>query len=160
MRQCVTISYCISLVTGVLVAGSLKFGQSIPQDEASTAFALARQISDRDAGKTWSIPVCGPMLFADSVTLDVVANRADAEGRLQPAGDVWRGKLPKSMHVANTAIEFGDVRWTMVGWPLPEETRSRARLLAHECYHRIQPALKLPANDVMNTHLDTLPGRI
>jgi hypothetical protein len=145
---------------GILIAGSLALAQSIPQGEASTAFALARQISDRDGGETWGIPVCGPMLFADSVTGDLAANGADAEGRLQPAGDVWRGKLPKSMHVANTAIEFGGVRWTMVAWPLPEDMRSRARLLAHECYHRIQPALKLPANDVMNTHLDTTPGRI
>jgi len=71
-----------------------------------------------------------------------------------------RGSLPKSMHVANTAIEFAGVRWTMVAWPLPGETRSRAQLLAHECYHRIQPALKLPGNDVVNTHLDTKPGRI
>jgi hypothetical protein len=136
------------------------FAQGIPQDEASPAFALARQISDRDAGKTWEMPVCGPLLFADSTTGEVVANGADAEGLLQPVGDVWRGKVPNSIHVANTAIELGGVRWTMVAWPLPGDTRARAKLLAHECYHRIQPALKLPANDVMNTHLDTMQGRI
>ena len=48
----------------------------------------------------------------------------------------------------------------MVAWPLPANPRSQAQLLAHECYHRIQPALKLPANDAMNTHLDTMAGRI
>src|SRR5438309_6542927 len=102
--------------------------QSVPQDEASTAFALARQISDRDAGKTWGMPVCGPLLFADSTTGDAVANGADSNGLLQRVGEVWLGSLPKSIHVANTAIEFGGVRWTMVSWPLPQETRSRAQL--------------------------------
>jgi hypothetical protein len=72
----VTIKYWLRLVAGILIARSLTFAQSIPQDEASTAFALARQISDRDAGKTWGMPVCGPILFADSVTGDVVANAA------------------------------------------------------------------------------------
>lgn len=104
--------------------------------------------------------VCGPMLFADASTNDVVANQPDGENQLKPAGAVWQGRLPASIHVANTALEWSGVRWTMVMWPLPEDTRARAQLLAHECYHRIQPALKLPAGDVVSSHLDGVPGRI
>jgi len=121
---------------------------------------MARQISLEDGGKTWGMEVCGPMLFADPATNNVVADRADGKGQLQRAGEVWQGRLPNSIHVANTALEWGGVRWTMVAWPLPTDSRERAQLLGHECYHRIQPALRLPANDALNTHLDGMQGRI
>lgn len=136
------------------------FAQSIPANEAASAFAVARDLNERDAGQTWGMPVCGPLMFGDSDTNDVVANQADSEGKLQRSGGVWIGKLPKEVHVANTAFEWAGVRWTMVMWPLPGDTRALAQLLGHECYHRIQPALKLPSNDVMNSHLDGKDGRI
>jgi hypothetical protein len=147
-------------IVAAILAIAAAFAQGIPQEQAATGFKLARQISDRDDGKTWGLAVCGPMLFAEPATGDVAANGADREGQLQRAGDIWRGKLPKSIHIANTAIDWAGVRWTMVAWPLPGDPRERAQLLAHECYHRIQPALKLPGNDAVNTHLDTLPGRV
>jgi hypothetical protein len=33
-------------------------------------------------------------------------------------------------------------------------------LLLHECFHRLQKKLGLPARDAVNNHLDTLNGRI
>jgi hypothetical protein len=144
---------------GLLLLGSAAFGQTIPLDEAASAFATARAISAQDAGKTWGMEVCGPILFIDAETHNAVANQADSEGILQRAGDVWQGKLPRTVQAANTATDWAGVRWTMVMWPLPQDTRRRAQLLAHECYHRIQPALKLPATDAMNSHLDGQQGR-
>src|ERR1041384_5471850 len=88
---------------------------AIPVDEASGAFALARE---------------------------VIANQADLEGKLAASQGVWSGKLPAEIAVANTAIEWGGVRWTMVIWQPPADVRELAQLLTHECYHRIQPALK------------------
>lgn len=139
--------------------GVVSDAQGISLPEAADAFATARAISERDAGHSWGVPVCGPMLFADSETRDVVANQTDAEGRLQRDGSVWTGKLPVEIPIANTARDWAGVRWTMVMWPLPAETRRRAQLLAHECFHRIQPALNLPANDVINGHLNGKEGR-
>jgi hypothetical protein len=134
--------------------------QTIPLDEAAKTFAIARRISSQDGGKTWGTEVCGPMLFADSATRDVVGNQADAEGQLKRAGEVWQGRLPKSINVSNTALEWSGVLWTTVMWPLPADTRELMQLLAHECYHRIQPALKLPASDSVNSHMDGAQGRI
>lgn len=147
-------------VAGYLFATCVAQAESIPVDEAQSAFAMAHQISEQDGGKTWGMEVCGPMLFIDSATNNVVGNQADAEGQLQRVRAVWQGKLPQSIHAANTAMEWGGVRWTMVIWPLPADTRERAQLLAHECYHRIQPALKLPANDAVSNHLEGMEGRI
>jgi hypothetical protein len=142
-----------------LLLGCAAFAQTIPLDEAARAFATARAISAHDAGRTWGMEVYGPMLFVDAETNNAVANQPDAEGILQRAGEVWQGKLPRTVQAANTATDWAGVRWTMVMWPLPQETRQRAQLLAHECYHRVQPALKLPATDAMNSHLDGQQGR-
>jgi hypothetical protein len=147
-------------LAGCLLLCSVAVAQTIPPDEAAGAFAVARQISRRDAGKTWGVEVCGPLFFADPSTRDVVANQADAEGRLKQAGDVWRGSLPASISIANTDTEWGGVHWTMVMWPLPADTRSRAQLLGHECYHRIQSAIELRGADLPNNHLDGAAGRI
>jgi len=73
---------------------------------------------------------------------------------------VFVGKLPKEMSPANTAIDWAGVHWTMVMWPVSELRQPRERLLLHECFHRLQKTLGLPARDAVNAHLDDLNGRI
>jgi hypothetical protein len=68
--------------------------------------------------------------------------------------------MPKDMLPANTAFDWHGKRWTMLQWPVWGGRQERARLLAHELFHRIQPALRLHPNDVPNPHLDTLEGRL
>jgi hypothetical protein len=48
----------------------------------------------------------------------------------------------------------------MVMWPVADNRYSRARLLMHESFHRIQADLGLPATDRANAHLGTSGGRI
>jgi hypothetical protein len=134
--------------------------ESIPRVDAARAFSLARELSDRDAGRLWKMPVCGPVLFADGETREVVTNQVDKEGQLHLENGMWVGKLPQAMHIANTALEWAGVRWTEIIWDLHDDPRDFARLLAHECFHRIQPALKLPATDALNDHLDSKDGRV
>jgi hypothetical protein len=142
------------------VAAQWVAAESIPTGAAEKAFAVARQINADDGGKLWGIPVCGPLILADPQTRDVVANRADGEGKLTQKGSVWVGKLPDDLTPANSAAEWAGVHWTMLMWPMPTEPRDRRRLLAHECFHRVQNDLKLPATDANNGHLDSKDGRI
>ena len=81
------------------------FAQSIPLDEAADAFATASRISHLEAGTTWGIEVCGPIVFVDASTRDAVANRAGLS--LSRSGDLWQGKLPDAIPVSNTAVEWG-----------------------------------------------------
>jgi hypothetical protein len=142
------------------VAAQWVAAESIPTDAAEKAFAVARQINADDGGRLWGVPVCGPLILADPQTRDVVANQADREGKLTQKGSVWVGKLPDDLTPANSAAEWAGVRWTMLMWPIPTEPRDRRRLLAHECFHRVQNDLKLPATDANNGHLDSKDGRI
>src|SRR5215207_676297 len=99
-------------------------------------------------------------MLVDPRSNNVVANQADAEHKLVLREGVFVGTLPKEISPANTAFDWAGVHWTMVMWPVWEFRQPRERLLLHECFHRLQEKLGLPARDAVNAHLDTLNGRI
>jgi hypothetical protein len=147
----------------LLGASAFLRGQSAPSIDvakASAAFAEAQKISARDGGRLWGKPLYGAMLFVEPGTRATVANEPDASGALHRDGDVYVGTLPKDVVIANTAMEWEGKRWTMVMWPLPENSQPRERLLAHELFHRLQPELGIPYSNPENAQLDTLEGRL
>ncbi len=132
----------------------------IDPDRAAKYFEEARSLSAADGGRLWGVALYGPMMFVDPATSEVVANQADAEGKLKRQGAVWTGKLPAEVAAANTSAEWAGVRWTTILWPVPIYPRDRAALMMHECFHRVQAQLGLPARDALNSQLDTRDGRI
>jgi hypothetical protein len=126
---------------------------------ARRIFDEARTIGELEGGRLWGVPLHGPIVFVDPPSRFVVTNHADSTGALEARDGVFVGELPAEVGVANTAVEWAGVEWTMLMWPLPEQRYSRRRLLAHEMFHRIQGDLGFPANDPVNTHLDTRDGR-
>ncbi|MGB8657667.1 MAG: hypothetical protein WCE90_07770 [Candidatus Zixiibacteriota bacterium] len=136
--------------------------QELPIDTklAYQYFREMQNISLQDNGKLWGISFYGPMLFVDQTTRMIVANQADLEGNLTKQGEVFVGKLPVEKNIANTAMDWSGVKWTMIKWPLPEDRYDRARIMVHESFHRFQDSLGLPASNPANSHLDTREGRI
>lgn len=132
---------------------------AINVDEAARYFREASDLSSRDGGRLWGLALYGPMLVVDPDSRAVVTNQADAEGRLRARGDVFVGKLPGEVNIANTATRWAGVKWTMILWPLPEERRDRLRLMAHELFHRIQDQIGLESREASNRHLDSEEGR-
>jgi len=151
-----------AFMTCLLLTTCVAWAQQPPIDlkRAQEYFGDAQTASRRDHGALWGVELCGPILFADPETRAVVANQADGEGRLERRDGVYVGKLPDAVGVANTATQWAGVAWTMVMWPLPELRQPRVRLLMHECFHRVQSRIGLPATDSNNSQLDTLEGRI
>jgi hypothetical protein len=132
----------------------------IPNDAARAVFAEAAALCGADDGKLWGVTLCGPIMLVDPATHAFAANRNDAQGTLTDAGGMFIGTLPRDQNVANTAFEWGGVRWTQLQWPLPDDADVRHALLMHESFHRVQPQLRLPApREADNAHLDTLDGR-
>jgi hypothetical protein len=127
---------------------------------AKTYFDEVRQIADNDGGRLWGCRLNGPLIFVDPQTRQAVANRADSAGILKPKNGVFVGSYPKNEAVANTALKWEGVRWTMAMWPLPKEAAERARILIHESFHRVQPELKWPQGTPECPHLDDLEGRV
>jgi hypothetical protein len=152
------IGFCIAAVlTGTAHSGG---PQPLAPDTATAVFAEAKAVSDRDGGATWGQRLYGPMLFVDGATRKIIANEPDGAGMLKHENGVWVGTLPQDMLPANTAVDWQGKRWTMLEWPVWGDGAGRARLLAHEMFHRIQPGLHLLINDTINAHLDTLEGRL
>ncbi len=100
------------------------------------------------------------MLFVDPATHDIVANNTDREGLLTKQGNVYVGRWPEGRPTANSANSWAGVKWTTIQWPLPVNKYTRARLMLHELFHRIQDQIGLPASNPTNNHLDSLEGRI
>jgi hypothetical protein len=128
--------------------------------QAKQYFQEMNALCTADDGDLWGVSFCGPLLFVDPPTRMAVANRADAGGVLEPRAGVFAGRLPDDVGIANTAMEWGGTRWTMLmWWSLSEDRARRSRLLAHEAFHRIQPELGLDTYGEINAHLDTADGR-
>jgi hypothetical protein len=144
----------------LFITSSAAQSPAIDTKLAAQYFQQLKQTSDLDGGKTWGVALFGPIMFVDPRSGNVVANQADLEHKLTPQDGVFVGKLPGEISPANTATDWAGVHWTMVMWPVSEFRQPRERLLLHECFHRLQEKLKLPARDAVNAHLDTLDGRI
>ena len=147
-------------VLALATCASAQSTTSIDTKLAAQYFRQLKQTSDRDGGKTWGVALYGPLMFVDARSGNVVANQADVEHKLTPQEGVFVGTLPREINPANTAFDWAGVHWTMVLWPVSEFRQARERLLLHECFHRLQEKLGLPARDAVNAHLDTLNGRI
>lgn len=135
-------------------------GSAIDSTIARRIFDEAREISDRDGGALWGVPLAGPVMLVDPVRRNVIANQPDSAGVLARNGSMWTGVLPPEVPVANYAGRWSGTLWTIVMWPLPPDAERRHLLLAHEMWHRIQRQLGLPATMASNAHLDQYDGRL
>jgi hypothetical protein len=126
---------------------------------ARHVFDEARTLCERDGGATWGRSLCGPIMIVDPADRAVIANRADPGGVLVERDGVHVGVLPGEVMVANTRIEWSGSDWTLLVWPVPFEPGLLRVFLAHEMFHRVQPALGLARGEAGNRHLDTLEGR-
>jgi hypothetical protein len=137
-------------------------GAEAPQAEHAAArrhFDEAARLCQVDGGRLWGKTLCGPILLVEPASRRVIANQADAEGKLQAADGVYVGTLPASEPIANTEVHWAGVHWSEMLWPLPEDGPRRRTMMAHEAFHRIQDSLGLPGQGGDNAHLDTLDGR-
>ncbi|HKR66432.1 MAG TPA: hypothetical protein VJZ00_22085 [Thermoanaerobaculia bacterium] len=119
---------------------------AIDLSNANRAFSEMDAMCAADAGRLWGRSLCGPMVFADASTRDAATREGAA-------------KIPDSIGIANTAVEWNGKTWTMVMWPLPQNTIARRALLAHESFHRLQKDLGLPMSSPRNAHLDSADAR-
>lgn len=127
---------------------------------ATSAFEHARSLCEADQGRAWNVSLCGPMLVADPATRDFIANMDGADAPLERDGEVFRGHLPDSVPIANTAVRWNGRVWTMLLSPLPKEEPALSILLMHEAWHRVQDQIGLAAVNADQLQLATEAGRV
>jgi hypothetical protein len=129
-------------------------------DTARQDFLAAQEICAADGGKFWGVSLCGPIMFVEPQSRQIVANQKDDAGVLKEDGGVYVGLLPASENVSSTPTQWSGVLWSQIIWPLPDDSNRRNILLAHELFHRIQSRVSIPSQkEAANEQLDTLDGR-
>jgi hypothetical protein len=135
--------------------------ETIDIAQAKAAFAEAKAVSDKEAGRLWNKTLYGAMFFVDPDSRYVVANEPDPAGVLHAQDGVFVGTLPKEVIVSNAPVDWENKRWTMLMWPtIPVDALTRRVTFGHEIFHRIQPEVGLMAPDSPNLQLDTVEGRV
>jgi hypothetical protein len=158
-------NYSCLLITFIAVFAVAGNTHNVTANNIDTTLALqyfheAERASRADNGRVWGKTLYGPMLFVDPATRRVVANEPSQEGLLTPQDGVYIGTLPNSVAIANYAVNWAGVHWTMVMWPsLSGDPYNRLKLMMHESFHRIQNDLGYLASNPSNDHLDTVEGR-
>ncbi len=154
----------LALIGNCLFQMPVAHGQSVPKQpiEIATArdyFSEAAAMFERDGGELWGESLAGPIMFVDRDSHIAIANQADLRNSLIPVEGVFTGRLPSTLMIANTAIDWNETKWTMVLWPLPEDADERRILLAHEAWHRVQDKFGFPSSGASNDHLNSFYGR-
>lgn len=127
---------------------------------ATAVFEDLRTACEADGGELWGVSLYGPMLLADPSADVLVANQPAGTVHLEEDGGVFVGSIPEDLMLANTAVDWDGVRWSMVLWPVPSESEAHLTLLVHEAWHRVQADLGIPAAGVIASHLDEMDARI
>jgi hypothetical protein len=119
-------------------------------------------ICRQDNGKLWGVNLYGATMIVIPSSRYVVANQQDKNNKLTVRNNVFMGKLPETISISNTSLNWDGENWTMVSWDaISEEDRfSRNKLFVHESWHRTQNEIGIPPVISSNSHLDNLQGSI
>jgi hypothetical protein len=149
-------------VLALFLAGAAAIMPQIPLEKSQAIQALNNWSSDcqKDGQLLWGKSLCGPMVLVDPSTRSAITNGPDPGGTFRRDGSSYIGVLPEQFTPSNTSIHWAQQNWAMVMLPLPHDPFLRLALVAHESFHRIQPALGLSGSDAPDPALDTEIGRL
>ena len=137
------------------------FEKQTETEQIHSYFNGLEKVLQKDNGQFWNAPLYGPILIVNPNDRTFFANQNNISQSFRKTGNIYTDTLPPEINIANTATDWDGIRWTMVMAPLPEEEQSRNKLLIHELFHRIQPAIGFDDfQEYSNAHLDTQSGRV
>jgi hypothetical protein len=122
----------------------------VDQQRAQEFFTEVQALCEREGGRLWGLPLCGPMVIGDLRTQTFATS--------QPAPEAPR---PRLLGLVNAPLEWGGKTWGAYVWDFVVNAtpRRRKELLLHELFHGVQPRLGLTVPALASEHLDALDGR-
>ncbi|MBX3726514.1 MAG: hypothetical protein KF823_11440 [Xanthomonadales bacterium] len=134
--------------------------QAIDTRAAAEVFDQAQALCTEDAGVLWARMLCGPLLLVEPGTGAAVGNRPDLSGVLaaKHGTAVFAGRLPDDLPRGERILEWDNVRWAQLAWPLPADPLDRRQLLGRELWQRLRNELRLPDQAAPASHLDDDPA--
>ncbi len=148
----------VAVISGIY---RLSFAQSYSTPEqAFAAFFEEVRVAEGKHFDLWDRDMYGPILVVNPQTREVYSNFPDAGGALVRRGDIYEGYLPEEVNINNTIVHWNGREWAMVMLPLPNYSKLRISLFAHELFHVVQPSLGFQGYSPDNSQLDEKNGRI
>ncbi len=147
-----------AVVTAAVAAGPAR--AQIADSAGERMHATFAKACAGPASRIWGQPVCGPLLLVDRSTRRAFANVPLTEDGFTKVGTIYAGRWPDTATTANTAILWRGERISVVGLPIADDDYLLIALLAHESFHRIQPALGLTKVPPVNPHMEERDGRL
>jgi hypothetical protein len=134
----------------VVAALAMPATAQVDQQRAHEFFKEVQTLCERDGGRLWGVPLCGPMVIGDMRTQTFATS--------QPAPD---GPRPRLLGLVNAPLEWGGRTWGAYVWDFVVNAtpRRRKELLLHELFHGVQPRLGLTVPALASEHLDAVDGR-
>lgn len=133
--------------------------QALTHDHAAKYFDEIKAAAQSHK-QLWGKSLYAPIMLVDPATRHIYANTPDSLGELRQNGKIYEGTLPKAINTSNTAMKWNGTVWAMISLPISNSKEDRVDLLAHELFHRMQPALGFRMGISDNKHLDQKEGRI
>lgn len=148
-----------SIVFFVLIFHSTGQELSYSRKNVEQSFETVRAICENDKGDLWGKNLWGPILVIDIQTRNIFANQQDSAGNLVANGNLFCGKYPEDIPIANSTVKLWGTYWATITH-LPSDEFTRNSLLLHESFHRLQPEIGLNDHGYANNHMDKMMARV
>ena len=107
--------------------------------QAARYFAAVDELFDEDSGLLWGFKLHVPIMFVDTETREVIANRPDPNGLMARQGAVYVGVLPDYLDFDFMTYEyFGGELWIIMPWQMSwfwHNERGFRRAIFHKAIH-------------------------
>lgn len=108
----------------------------------------------------WAERSCGRLVIVDPRSRATFLTHRPTSAGFAPYRNVFAGRWPDTLSVANTSVKWEGENWAVVRWPLPSDPATRLSLLMHESFHSIQKSIGITDVDALSPHLDESLGRV
>ncbi|TQV87597.1 hypothetical protein [Aliikangiella coralliicola] len=149
----------IGVLIFLILLGIFRAALANDLKEIGSYFNEARSATGENK-KFWGVDLYGPILLVEPESRNIFANVEASSGVLEKKEQVFIGKLPDNIGIANTCVNWEGKSWAMVMLPISDNRSERLNLLTHELFHCSQVKLGFPANNPSNSHLNEKEGRI
>ena len=93
-------AFWVAIVVFVVGGRALPAVAQVDQQRAQEYFKEVQALCERDGGRLWGVPLCGPMVIADVPTQTFATSQAAPEGA-----------RPRLIGLVNAPVEWGGATW-------------------------------------------------
>ncbi|MDR3010953.1 MAG: hypothetical protein LBV59_23705 [Sphingobacterium sp.] len=149
------------VVPGLLLS-AIAFGQESEEVKLDSIVQYFSEIktATKRSFSLWDRDLYGNVVLVDPSTRQLFSNNSGTDNSFIKYKNIYVGKLPDSVNIANTSLKWNGHTWAMVMLPLSKDYYARINLLAHELFHSVQSSLGFVQNNYESNHLDQQNGRI